>query len=413
MAETLNLSRLPGYTTGGTIHVIVNNQLGFTTGPEDSYSTSYASGLARGFKIPIVHVNADDPEACVEAARLAIAYRETFERDFLIDLIGYRRHGHNEGDEPAFTQPLMYRTIDAHPTVREIWARTLVERGTIARETADDDEHAAARGAPVRDGVARSRSGISSSPNLRSRRPRAAATRADARPARAAARHQREPARRAGRLHVPSQAASARASKRGAALEAPDERTIDWAHGEELALASILADGTAVRLTGEDVERGTFSHRHAVYHDAKTGRMHVPLQSFPQAQAAFEIHNTPAHRERGRRLRVRLQHPGAVAAGDLGSAVRRLHQRRAGDDRRVHRLGARQVGDSAVARAAAAARARGPGARSRERAPRAVPPALRRPQHARRQLHDRGAVLPPAPPAGGAAATSTRCRSSC
>ena len=115
VAETLNLSRLPGYSTGGTIHIIVNNQLGFTTGPEDVYSTSYASGLARGFKIPIVHVNADDPEACVEAARLAFAYRERFQRDFLIDLIGYRRYGHNEGDEPAFTQPLMYQKIGCAP----------------------------------------------------------------------------------------------------------------------------------------------------------------------------------------------------------------------------------------------------------------------------------------------------------
>ncbi len=129
VAETLNLSRLPGYSTGGTIHIIVNNQLGFTTGSEDAYSTSYASGLARGFKIPIVHVNADDPEACVDAARLAIAYRAKFQRDFLIDLIGYRRHGHNEGDEASFTQPLMYERIASHPTVREIWARTLVERG--------------------------------------------------------------------------------------------------------------------------------------------------------------------------------------------------------------------------------------------------------------------------------------------
>jgi 2-oxoglutarate dehydrogenase E1 component len=111
VAETLNLSRLPGYDTGGTIHIIVNNQLGFTADSRDSYSTSYASGLARGFKIPIVHVNADDPVACVEAARLAFAYRAKFQRDFLIDLIGYRRWGHNEGDEPAFTQPLMYQKI--------------------------------------------------------------------------------------------------------------------------------------------------------------------------------------------------------------------------------------------------------------------------------------------------------------
>ncbi|HYT73965.1 MAG TPA: thiamine pyrophosphate-dependent enzyme, partial [Vicinamibacterales bacterium] len=131
VAETLNLSRLRGYDTGGTIHIIVNNQLGFTADTRDSYSTSYASGLARGFKIPIVHVNADDPEACVEVARLAFAYRATFQRDFLIDLIGYRRWGHNEGDEPAFTQPIMYQKIASQPTVREIWARTLVGRGAV------------------------------------------------------------------------------------------------------------------------------------------------------------------------------------------------------------------------------------------------------------------------------------------
>src|SRR3954452_13052268 len=138
VAETLNLGRLPGYKTGGTIHIIANNQLGFTTGPEDEYSTSYASGLARGFKIPIVHVNADDPEACVEAARLAAAYRERFQRDFLIDLIGYRRHGHNEGDEPAFTQPLMYQKISAHPTAREQWAATLSDRGELTGARADE-----------------------------------------------------------------------------------------------------------------------------------------------------------------------------------------------------------------------------------------------------------------------------------
>ncbi|MDQ3211451.1 MAG: thiamine pyrophosphate-dependent enzyme, partial [Acidobacteriota bacterium] len=137
VAETLNLGRLPGYQTGGTIHIIANNQLGFTTGPEAAYSTSYASGLARGFKIPIVHVNADDPEACVEAARLAAAFRERFRRDFLIDLIGYRRYGHNEGDEPAFTQPLMYQKVTSHRTVREKWAATLIDRGETDAETAD------------------------------------------------------------------------------------------------------------------------------------------------------------------------------------------------------------------------------------------------------------------------------------
>ena len=134
VAETLNLSRLSGYDTAGTIHIIANNQLGFTATPDESYSTSYASGLARGFKIPIVHVNADDPAACLEAARLAWEYRARFGLDFLIDLIGYRRFGHNEGDEPAFTQPLMYKAVAAHRTVRELFAEQLAAQGSVARE---------------------------------------------------------------------------------------------------------------------------------------------------------------------------------------------------------------------------------------------------------------------------------------
>jgi 2-oxoglutarate dehydrogenase E1 component len=138
VAETLNLHRLEGYSTGGTIHIIANNQIGFTTDPVDFYSTTYASGFARGFKIPIIHVNADDPEACVATARLAFAYRETFKRDVIIDLIGYRRYGHNEGDEPSFTQPMMYRTIANQPTVREKWASTLESRGAIASGRADE-----------------------------------------------------------------------------------------------------------------------------------------------------------------------------------------------------------------------------------------------------------------------------------
>jgi 2-oxoglutarate dehydrogenase E1 component len=133
VAETLNFSRLPGYHTGGTLHIIANNQLGYTTFPEETRSTLYASDLAKGFEIPIVHVNADDPEACIEAARLALAYRQQFHKDFLIDLIGYRRYGHNEGDEPSFTQPLMYQAIERHPTVREQWANTLLERGLIEK----------------------------------------------------------------------------------------------------------------------------------------------------------------------------------------------------------------------------------------------------------------------------------------
>ena len=134
VAETLNLSALPGYTTGGTIHIIVNNQIGFTTIPGDSRSTLYAGDLAKGFEIPVVHVNADEPEACLMAVRMALEYRETFGKDFLIDLVGYRRWGHNEGDEPSFTQPKMYQIIDKHPTVREIFANQLIADRTVTKD---------------------------------------------------------------------------------------------------------------------------------------------------------------------------------------------------------------------------------------------------------------------------------------
>jgi 2-oxoglutarate dehydrogenase E1 component len=291
VAETLNLGRLPGYNTGGTIHIIANNQLGFTTGPEDVYSTSYASGLARGFKIPIVHVNADDPEACVEAARLAFAYRARFRRDFLIDLIGYRRHGHNEGDEPAFTQPLMYQRIAEHPTVREIWAHTLVQRSVVepsAPETMVRQRTTELQAAL--DALRLERDFVEPQP--------------EPAPPGAAAKAKTGVALRvlqdmnAALLALPADFSIHRKlerarEKRARMLDAPDERTVDWAAAEELALASILADGISVRLTGEDVERGTFSHRHAVFHDVQTGRVHVPLQALPQARAAFEIHNSP------------------------------------------------------------------------------------------------------------------------
>jgi len=291
VAETLNLSRLPGYSTGGTIHIIANNQLGFTATPEDSYSTSYASGLARGFKIPVVHVNADDPVACLEAARLAWEYRARFGLDFLIDLVGYRRHGHNEGDEPSFTQPVMYKTIASHPTVRQIWSRTLVEKGNIAPDLPEalvkkyftelettyaslkpDQEYApplptkppAGTAAQVATGV----------PLVRLREINDAL------------------------LARPEGFTFNRKLERGlerrrAALANPAERSIDWATAEELALATILADGIPIRMTGEDVERGTFSHRHAVFHDTNTGEQLTMLQVFPQARAAFEIHNSP------------------------------------------------------------------------------------------------------------------------
>jgi 2-oxoglutarate dehydrogenase E1 component len=291
VAETLNLHRLAGYSTGGTIHIIANNQIGFTTEPADAASTLYASGLARGFKIPIVHVNADDPEACIGAARLAFAYRARFNRDVLIDLVGYRRYGHNEGDEPAFTQPTMYERVAAQPTVRQIWAATLQSRGVIDATRADAMfETRLARLQQTHDRLDPEEHLVESTPVV-------------AAPGTAARTHTAVPldtlrTLNDGLLAVPDgfnvhRKLERPRERRRHIFDQPDERTIDWAAAEELALASILADGTPIRLTGEDVERGTFSHRHAVFFDAKTGRRFVPLQHFLQARASFEIRNSP------------------------------------------------------------------------------------------------------------------------
>jgi 2-oxoglutarate dehydrogenase E1 component len=291
VAETLNLSRLDGYDTGGTLHIIANNQLGFTATPAESYSTSYASGLARGFKIPIVHVNADDPAACLEAARLAWEYRARFQRDFLIDLIGYRRHGHNEGDEPAFTQPVMYKKIATHPTVREQFARTLIAQGTQTPESVE---------AMVRQHFAVLEQAFASlkpeedlEPPVPEPPPPGAAARAETAVPLERLREINEGLQTGPPGFVFHKKLERARERRKAILSNPAEKTIDWSAAEELALASILADGIPVRLTGEDVERGTFSQRHSVFHDANTGQTFIPLQAFPQATAAFEIHNSP------------------------------------------------------------------------------------------------------------------------
>jgi 2-oxoglutarate dehydrogenase E1 component len=290
VAETLNLSRLTGWDVGGTIHLIANNQLGFTADPQEVFSTSYASGLARGFKIPIVHVNADDAEACIEAARLAWAYRHRFSLDFLIDLVGYRRYGHNEGDEPAFTQPKLYQKVAHHPTVRQQYAEALVASGQIA--PAVPDELVAAHAAVLERTYAALKPEQDYVPDVPVVPPSGAANKV-----RTAVALDTLQALNTSLAALPAGFTVHKKLERGrerrlSMLGAADERTVDWSAAEELALASILADGIPVRFTGEDVERGTFSHRHAVLHDAVTGDKHVPLQRLPQATAAFEIHNS-------------------------------------------------------------------------------------------------------------------------
>jgi 2-oxoglutarate dehydrogenase E1 component len=288
VAETLNLSNLGGYSTGGTIHIILNNQIGFTTEPRDSRSTLYASDLAKGFEIPIVHVNADDVEACIAVARMAYAYRDEFGKDFLIDLVGYRRWGHNEGDEPAFTQPRMYAKIAAHPTVRARWAERLEREGAIAAGEAD------ALIAAAIERLQEARTAAEDNP--RHEEPPAPAPPGIARRTPTAVDAERLAALNTALLERPegfrvNTRLERTLDRRRTGFDQPG--AIDWGHAESLAFASLLEEGIPIRISGQDCERGTFSHRHAVLHDAESGERFVPLQALPQARASFAIYNSP------------------------------------------------------------------------------------------------------------------------
>jgi 2-oxoglutarate dehydrogenase E1 component len=295
--ETFNLSGLEGFRTGGTLHIIVNNQVGFTTDPIDARSTRYASDLAKGFEVPIVHVNADDAESCVHAVRLGIEYRAKFGKDFLIDVVGYRRHGHNETDEPAFTQPALYKKIRSHPSPREVWGNRMVAEGVV---TSDEVKRLDTEAAANFDRI--------------------------------------QTAMKAGEIHAPeyNPAKAAQADQSGAGsgdtavsadvlrdlnerlLKWPatlkvnprlaktlarraeamgDAGGIDWGHAEALAFASLLTEGTSVRLTGQDSQRATFSHRQAVLHDSESGETYVPLEHVTDGSgekaARIEVHNSP------------------------------------------------------------------------------------------------------------------------
>jgi len=292
VAETLNFSGLPGYSTGGTIHIIVNNQIGFTTDIRDSRTTLYAGDLAKGFEIPVLHVNADDPISCVSAARLATAYRQRFGKDFLIDLVGYRRWGHNEGDEPAFTQPRMYTRVTQHPTVRQGFADSMVAEGTITAEEASEmlqatlDELAATRKHVVDSGSTPTSFAENGKYDLTA----TVATGVPADDLRAydAAIHAQQEG-----MQLNPKLRRQWERRAGGLGESGGGGEIDWAHAETLAFASILADGTPIRLTGQDSERGTFSQRHLVLHDGTTGSRWVPLQALPDAKASFAVYNSP------------------------------------------------------------------------------------------------------------------------
>ena len=294
VAETLNLARLDGYATGGTVHLIANNQVGFTTGPREGRSTDYSSDLAKGFDVPIIHVNADDPEACLAAARLAMMYREEFGNDVVIDLVGYRRYGHNEGDEPAYSQPGMYAAIEKHASVRELYQAQLVDAGVIGADDAEAMVKEAQRDLAKRQ--ASVRKGAEEPQGELDRGSEAIAPEEPAEPETAVPLEQlRE--MNAGLGAVPDgftvhPKLARQLDRRAVALDA-DKAAVDWGHAELLAFATLLRDGTPVRLTGQDTVRGTFSQRHAGLWDAKTGARHVPLQHLPGSRASFELHNSP------------------------------------------------------------------------------------------------------------------------
>jgi 2-oxoglutarate dehydrogenase E1 component len=288
VAETLNLGALKGYRTGGTLHIITNNQVGFTTDMDDARSTRYASDLAKGFDIPIIHVNADDPEACLSAVRLSMGYRDRFHQDVLIDLVGYRRHGHNESDEPVYTQPLMYERIKELPGVRELYARALVAGGTLTQEEADRQAaDAYQRLVDIQQGFKANRA----APGEPSHKLSGAGLEVDTALAAeflVALNDQLLTWPEGFTVHPKLQK---QLERRRAAMG--PEGGIDWAHAEALALASLLTEGVPLRLTGQDSERGTFSQRHLVLHDVKTGQQLAPIQHLPGALAPFELHNSP------------------------------------------------------------------------------------------------------------------------
>lgn len=291
VSETLNLSRLPGYQTGGTIHIITNNLLGFTTRSTDARSTRYASDLAKGFEIPIVHVNADDPEACIAAVNLAYQYRKQFEKDFLIDLIGYRRYGHNEMDDPEATQPKLYSKIHEHPNVRALYAEKLQSEGVVdEKQVQQMEDDVIDRLREVYENLPGSEDGDvyeEDPPDTVAEKLPPVET---AVPLESLRQLNHDLLDWPEDFHVYSKLKRILERRRNAFDEG---KSVDWALAETMAFATILSDGTPIRLTGQDTERGTFAQRHLVLHDSETGSSYSPLHVIPQAAASFSIYNSP------------------------------------------------------------------------------------------------------------------------
>ena len=295
VAETLMMSELKGYRVGGTIHFIINNQIGFTTMPSFSRSGPYCTDVAKMIQAPIFHVNGDDPEAVVHVSRIAIEFRQKFKKDVVVDLFCYRRHGHNEGDEPAFTQPLMYKAIRSHPSTREVYAQKLIAENVITPAESEqivadffkkleDDFEVASHYKPNRaDWLEGKWSGLEAASGDDRRGNTAVSM---------------DLLREVGRAistepkHIKINGKIARQLKAKAqAIESGEG--IDWATAEALAFGTLCAEGTPVRLSGQDVGRGTFSQRHSVLIDQETEERFIPLNSIREGQATYEVHDSP------------------------------------------------------------------------------------------------------------------------
>ena len=293
VAETLNLSQLSGYKTGGTVHLVINNQIGFTTAPSDARSSTYASDIARMIQAPIFHVNGDDPEACIRIARIALDYRQVFNKDVVIDMLCYRVHGHNEGDEPSYTQPLLYQKIEEKRSPRKLYTEALLRRGEMTPDEAEsmlDDFRSL-----LQDAFERTK-------DLSEKDPEEV--------------HERIEARRAASERLPAvETATSRESLKAvvhALTSFPDgfdvhrklirqfqkrddvfeSGKIDWAFAETLAFGTLLQEGTTVRISGQDSRRATFSQRHAVLYDQDTGAEYIPLNHIQDEQARLLIYDS-------------------------------------------------------------------------------------------------------------------------
>ncbi len=405
VAETFQLSQTRAFYTGGTIHLVINNQIGFTmSDPRDSRSTSYCSDIAKMIEAPVLHVNGDDPEAAVAAIRLALRYRQTFHKDVVIDLVGYRRLGHNEADEPSATQPVMYSAIREHPSTRTLYGRKLAETGAVTQESIDQlaegyrnalDEGRNPNQAAL--GMIGNQYTVDWSRYTQASLADSIATGLpEPEIARLAALVNTVPAEH--KLHPRVQRIMDDRRRMAAG-----EIGCDWGFAETLAYASLLSANFHVRLIGQDSRRGTFFHRHAALIDQTTGDAFVPLAHVSSDPRALTITDSLLSEEAVLGFEYGYSTTSPGHARDLGSSVRRFRERRAGRDRSVHQLGRSEVGPALGAHDVPAARLRRPRPRAFLGAARTIPAAVRRAQHAGRRAVDSGANVPHAAPADGPA----------